>query len=149
MRASSLSEHVCCGTGSASNGRARIQIDNVVIIGPPRRASRCRSTSGCAARSPADPDFGQAGVSLFVRLSGFNTLMQSTSAIDLSSTGILNQTGVFAPLSLGFPATAIDQAFATPVANAAPNQPLRLDLELMAYSDMAGLGTTESDFFRQ
>ena len=85
-------------------------------------------------------------MSLFVRLSGFNTLMQSTSAIDMSSTGILNQTGVFAPLSLGFPATAIDEPFATPVANAAPNQPLRLDFELMVYSDMAGLGATESDF---
>ena len=34
LRASSESAHVCCGTGSASNGRARIQIDNVVITGP-------------------------------------------------------------------------------------------------------------------
>ena len=146
MRVSSLSEHVCCGTGSASNGRARFQIENVVITGPAAPSIPVSINFQMRGTLTSDPNFGQAGVSLFVRLSGFNTLMQSTSAIDFSSTGILNQTGVFAPLSLAFPATAIDQPFATPVANAAPNQPLRLDFEMMAYSDMAGLGATESDF---
>ena len=147
LRASSHSAHECCGTASASNGRARIQIENIVIVGPPAAAIPVSINFRMRGTLSTNPDFGQAGVSLFVALSGFNTLMQSVSAIDMSSTAILNQTGVFAPLALTFPASAIDQAFVTPVVNAAPNQPLRLDFELMAYSDMAGLGATKSDFF--
>jgi hypothetical protein len=73
--------------------------------------------------------------------------MSSTSEIYMSPTTILNQTGVFAPLTVPFPSATIDQAFTTPVVNAAPNQPLRLDFELMAWSDMAGAGSTDSDFF--
>ncbi len=147
LRASSQSAHECCGTSSGATGRARIQIENVVIAGPAAPSIPVSLNFRMRGTLASHPNFGQAGVFLFVRLSGFNTLMQSTSAIDMSSTGILNQTGVFAPLSLGFPASAIDQAFVTPVTNAAPNQPLRLDFELMVYSDMAGVGTTESDFF--
>ena len=147
LRASSQSAHECCGTSSGATGRARIQIENVVIAGPAAPSIPVSLNFRMRGTLASHPNLGQAGVFLFVRLSGFNTLMQSTSAIDMSSTGILNQTGVFAPLSLGFPASAIDQAFVTPVTNAAPNQPLRLDVELMAYSDMAGVGTTESDFF--
>ena len=147
LRASSQSAHECCGTSSGATGRARIQIENVVITGPAAPSIPVSLNFRMRGTLASHPNFGQAGVFLFVRLSGFNTLMQSTSAIDMSSTGILNQTGVFAPLSLGFPASAIDQQFVTPVTNAAPNQPLRLDFELMAYSDMAGAGATESDFF--
>ena len=68
---------------------------------------------------------------MFIGLSGFNTLFRSTSLIDFTPSGILNQTGVFAPLSLGFPSAVFGQSFATPAFNAAPNQPLRFDLELM------------------
>ncbi len=147
LRASSRSEHVCCGTSTATNGRARIQIENVIITGPPAASIPVSINFRMRGTIASHPDFGQAGVYFFVALSGFNTLMQSTSAIDMNSTGFLNQSGVFAPLSLEFPEVAIDHDFVTPVVNAAPNQPLRLDFELMTYSDMAGLGATQSDFF--
>jgi hypothetical protein len=71
----------------------------------------------------------------------------SDSRIESNDTGIITKTGVFAPLTIGYPAGAVDQAFTTPVANVPPNQPLRFDLQLQALSSMAGEGFTESNFF--
>ena len=147
LRASGRSTHVCCGTNSGATGRARIQIENVIISGPAAASIPVSINFQLRGRLAGNTDFGQAGVVLFVALSGFNTLMSSTSEIYMSPTTILNQTGVFAPLAVPFPNATIDQAFTTPIVNAAPNQPLRLDLELMAWSDMAGAGSTDSDFF--
>lgn len=48
---------------------------------------------------------------------------------------------------MNFPTGTIDQTFVTPVANAAPNQPLRFEIQLQAGTAMAGLGATETDFF--
>lgn len=147
LRASGRSVHVCCGSGSAGGGRARIQIENIVITGPDAASIPVSLNFQLRGALAGDPDFGQAGVVLFIGLSGFNTLLSSTSEIYMSPGGILNQSGVFAPLPVPFPIASIDQAFTTPVVNAAPNQPLRLDFELLAWSDMAGLGATDSDFF--
>jgi hypothetical protein len=54
---------------------------------------------------------------------------------------------VFASRPVSFPTTTIDRSFTTAVVNLAPNQPFRLDLELMTFSSMAGTGSTQSDFF--
>jgi hypothetical protein len=89
-------------------------------------------------------DFGSAGVYLYLALGGG---LQSTSAIDMIPTGYVNKTGVFAPLDPGFPSAAIDQDFSTPAGIAVPNQPLRLELELMTSSAMPGSNPTHSDFF--
>ena len=147
LRALTQTAHECCGTVSGATGRARIQVENVVITGPPAPAIPVSLNFRVQGELIASPDFGQAGLMLFIGLSGFNTLFQSTSQIDFTPSGILNQTGVFAPVPLGFPSAAFGQPFATPTINAAPNQPLRLDLELMVYSDMAGHGATQADFF--
>ena len=147
LRASGRSVHVCCGSGSWINGRSRIQIENVIITGPDAASIPVSLNFQLRGALAGNPDFGQAGVVLFVGLSGFNTLLSSTSEIYMSPNGILNQTGVFAPLAVAFPNATIDQSFTSPSVNAAPNQPLRLDFELLAWSDMAGLGATDSDFF--
>ena len=147
LRASGRAEHTCCGTASGSNGSARIQLDNVVISGPPAATIPVSLNFRLRGTLNGSTDFGQHGLFLFLRLSGFNTLLSVDSKIEANHLGIINQSGFFAPLSIEFPNATIDQGFVTPVANAAPNQPLRLDLQLGAASAMAGLGFTQVDFF--
>jgi hypothetical protein len=144
LRAMSHSAHECCGTFSGSTGRARIQIENVVIVGPPAASIPVSINLRMRGALASHPNLGQAGAHLYIALGGG---LQSTSALDMSSSGYINKTGLFAPLSLGFPSAVIDQHLVTPLGNAVPNQPLRLDLELMTYSAMAGSGATHSDFF--
>lgn len=132
------------GAGSRSIGRARIQIENVVIVGPAAATIPVSLNFRMRGSLASQLDFGNAGVSLYIALGGG---LQSTSLIDMDNSGYLNKTGIFAPLALGFPSATIDQQFATPVGIAVPNQPLRLDLELMTYSGMPGVRPTHSDFF--
>jgi hypothetical protein len=129
---------------SQSTGRARIQIDNVVIVGPAAASIPVSINFRMRGSLQVQEDFGSAGVFLYLALGGG---LQSTSAIDMIPTGYVNKTGVFAPLEPGFPSAAIDQHFSTPAGTAVPNQPLRLDLELMTHSSMPGSRPTHSDFF--
>src|SRR5687767_565176 len=147
LRASSHSAHVCCGSASSVNGRSRIQIENVVITGPAAASIPISLNFHLRGTINSHTDFGQAGITLFMALHGFNTLMMSTSEIFMSPSGILNQTGVFAPMNVTFPNATIDQAVTTATVNAAPNQPLTLEFQMSVFSDMAGLGATQSDFF--
>jgi len=143
LRAAAHTAHACCGTSSAATGRGRIQIDNVVLSGPGAATIPVSLNFHLRGSIASNPDFGQAGIVLYVALSGLG----GTSQIYLTSSGILDQSGLFASLPVGFPSTTIDRAFTTPVVHLAPNQPFRLDLELMTFSDMAGTGSTQSDFF--
>src|SRR5688572_28333717 len=147
LRASSHSAHVCCGSASSVNGRSRIQIENVVITGPAAASIPISLNFHLRGTINSHTDFGQAGITLFMALHGFNTLMMSTSEIFMSPSGILNQTGVFAPMNVTFPNATIDQAVTTATVNAAPNEPLTLEFQMSVFSDMAGLGATQSDFF--
>jgi hypothetical protein len=143
LRAAAHTAHACCGTSSAATGRARIQIDNVVLSGPGAATIPVSLNFQLRGTIASNPDFGQAGVVLYVALSGLG----GTSQIYLTSSGILDQSGLFASTAVSFPTSTIDRSFTTPVVNLAPNQPFRLDLELMTFSDMAGTGSTQSDFF--
>jgi hypothetical protein len=134
------------GPGSRSTGRARIQIDNVVIVGPAAASIPVSINFRMRGSLRVQQDFGSAGVFLYLALGGG---LQSTSAIDMIPTGYVNKTGVFAPLEPGFPTAGIDQVFSTPAGSAVPNQPLRLDLELMTSSSMPGSNPTHSDFFTE
>ena len=147
LRVLGRAEHTCCGTASGANGRGRIQIDNVVITGPPAASIPVSLNFRLRGTLTGSTNFGQHGVFLFLRLAGFNTLLMTDSKIEANHLGILNQSGVFAPLTIGFPNATIDQTLVTPVANAAPNQPLMLEMQLQAASAMAGEGFTEADFF--
>src|SRR5688572_15304047 len=109
LRASSHSAHVCCGSASSVNGRSRIQIENVVITGPAAASIPISLNFHLRGTINSHTDFGQAGITLFMALHGFNTLMMSTSEIFMSPSGILNQTGVFAPMNVTFPNATIDQ----------------------------------------
>ena len=147
LRASGRSEHTCCGTASGGNGSARIEIANVVISGPAAATVPISLNFRLRGTVNGNTSFGQTGVFLFIALQGFNANLESTSRIEMNEVGIVNQTGVFAPLDVGFPSAAIDQAFVTHTVNAAPNTPLTLRIQLSAASAMAGEGFTESDFF--
>ena len=147
LRALGRSEHACCGTASGGNGSARIEIASVVISGPDAPGVPISLNFRLRGTLAGNASFGQAGVFLFIALQGFNANLQSTSQIEMNEFGIFSQTGVFAPLALGFPNAAIDQAFVTHTVNVAPNQPLTLRLQLGAASAMAGAGATETDFF--
>jgi hypothetical protein len=147
LRALGRSEHTCCGTASGGNGSARIQIENVVISGPAAASIPVSVNFHLRGTLSRNTSFSGNGVFLFVRLAGVNTNLSSTNQIEVNDTGIVNQTGVFAPLTIGFPNGAIDQAFVTPVANAAPNQPLMFEMQLRATTGTAGDGFAESDFF--
>jgi hypothetical protein len=146
LRASGRSTHGCCGTTSTATGRARIQIENVIISGPPAASIPVSINFQLRGRLERNDDQAVAVVMLFTALRGFNTSLSVTSELYMSPTSIVNQTGVFAPLNVPFPNATIDQAFTTPVANATPNVPLQLDFELMAWSSMPGTGTSDSDF---
>jgi hypothetical protein len=143
VRALGHSEHICCGTASAGNGSARIQFDNVVISGPAAASVPVSLNFSLRGTLTGNTNFGQHGLFLFLRLGGMST----DSKIEANEFGIYNKSGVFAPLTVGFPNGAIDQAFVTPVGNVPPNQPLRFDIQLGAGSAMAGNGFTEVDFF--
>lgn len=147
LRALGRSEHACCGTASGGNGSARILIENVVITGPPAASIPISLNFHLRGTLTGNRDFGQTGIYLFLALRGFNADLAVTSQIDMNPTGVLNKTGVFAPLDVPFPVAAIDQSFTTPVANAGPNVPLTLEFQLLAGSAMAGIGAAESDFF--
>jgi hypothetical protein len=147
LRAFGRSEHTCCGTASGGNGSARIQIENVVITGPAAASIPVSLNFSLRGTLTRNTSFSGNGVFLFVRLAGVNTNLSSTSQIAANDAGIYDQTGVFAPLTIGFPNGAIDQAFVTPVANAAPNQPLMFEIQLRATTGTAGDGFAESDFF--
>ena len=143
VRALGRSEHTCCGTASAGNGSARIQFDNVVISGPAAASVPVSLNFSLRGTLTGNTNFGQHGLFLFLRLGGMST----DSKIEANDLGIVNQSGVFAPLTVGFPNAAIDQTFVTPVGNVPANQPLRFDIQLGAASAMAGNGFTEVDFF--
>ena len=132
------------GPGARSIGRARIQIDNVVITGPAAASIPVSMNVRMRGSLRVQEDFGSAGVFLYLALGGG---LLSTSAIDMIPTGYLNQTGLFAPLEPGFPSAAIDQYLSTPPGTVVPNQPVQLDLELMTYSGQPGSNPTHSDFF--
>ena len=147
LRASGRSQHACCGSASSVNPSARIQLDNVVITGPPATTIPVSMNFRLRGTLMGNTQFGQHGLFLFIRLGGFNTFMETDSRIEANDAGILNKTGVFAPLTIGFPNATIDQAFVTPTGTAGPNNPVRLDLQFQAATAMAGEGFTEVDFF--
>jgi hypothetical protein len=70
LRAAAHTAHACCGTSSAATGRARIQIDNVVLSGPGAATIPVSLNFHLRGTLASNPDFGQAWVVLYVALSG-------------------------------------------------------------------------------
>ena len=132
--------------GTAVTGRARMQIENIIISGPPAASIPISLNFQLRGTLASHPDNGQAGVSLYLALSGAAGLL-SNSELYFSHIAILNQSGIFAPLSVPFPAATIDQSFTTQVVSAVPNQPISLEIAFAAWSNAAGLQETHSDFF--
>jgi hypothetical protein len=146
VRASSDTLHACCGSGSAAQGRARIQLDNVVISGPPAASIPISLNFALRGTLNSSADFGQAGLMLYVALRGGSTNLEVDSEIFLSPSLVVHD-GIFADLNEPFPNVTIDRSFTTHVVNALPNQPMRLEIDLTAWSTMAGMGSTATDFF--
>jgi hypothetical protein len=147
LRALGRSDHFCCGTASGGNGSARFQIDNVVITGPPADSIPISLNFRLRGTVTSNVDSGVAGVSLFLALQGPFTNLVSDSHIVMNSVGIVLQSGVFAPLAVGFPNAAIDQSFVTDTVNVRPNLPVTLQMQLAAFTGMAGDGFTQTDFY--
>jgi HYDIN/CFA65/VesB family protein len=147
LGASSSSEHHCCGTASGGGGSVRVQVDNVVITGPPAASVPISMTAHLKGTLNGSTDFGQAGIWVFARLGGFNTNLSTISEIALNPSGVFTKSGVFALLDVSFPSATIDQDFVMFSGNGAPNQPLSLEIQMLSSSAMAGNGVTSSDFF--
>lgn len=138
--------HAGAGTASGSGAQARVQFQDVVITGPPTDGSPIPVSLNFHLKGTLNtgPAFGGVGITLFVTFGGLHK-----SEISLTSTNVINQEGLFAPLAVAPPVVAIDGGFTTPARLVTPNQPLYLEIQIITGSSTFGadLAPTEADFF--
>ena len=134
--------HTCCGTAAGAGGQARFQVPAFTITGPAAGSIPVSINLHIQGLLESNPDFGGASLTLFVTFGGF-----SKSEIVMTSSGVLNKDGVFAPVNVTFPSATLNHDLVTPTLNVTPNQPLYIEIMLIANASMAGQGSTQTDFF--